>query len=630
MIGFLRLRHVSLGLVLCAGCSGAGRVDAVDAEESRYRTWQVYGGDAGQTRYSALDQINRSNVEHLEVAWTIETGDVGPTIECNPIVVGRVMYLTSPLLKVIALDAATGEEHWRFDPFESYDGPRYWREVSRGLTYWSDGNEERIFLGAGPLLHAIDARTGKPISTFGSDGTIDLREGLGRPLDDTTMIITSPGAIYKDRIIVGANVSEAPGAAPGHIRAFDVRTGNLAWTFHTIPRPGEYGHDTWEGDSWQIAGGANAWAGFSVDTERGIVFAPTGSPTYDFYGGNRKGANLFGNTLLALDTATGERIWHFQAVHHDIWDYDLPAPPNLLRVAHDGRSRDAVAQVTKTGFVFLFDRETGEPLFPIEERPVPQSDVPGEAAWPTQPFPTRPPPFARQGIGSDDLTDRSPAAADYARERFERHRADGFFTPGSAEGTLMLPGFLGGAGWGGAAVDPSAGLLYVSASNFPSILNLKEETDVVEGNPAFTASGDPHFVDEDGYPAIKPPWGTLTAIDLNVGEIVWQVPLGTYPKLAEAGHPPTGTLNLGGAIVTAGGLVFVGSTMDRMFRAFDSATGDVLWETELPTGGMALPATYEIDGKQYVVIAAGGGVGMRGARPVETPPGDSYVAFALP
>lgn len=624
----VQIRPLCLALFVCAGCTGADHLDLRDSGESAHRTWQVYGGDAGQTRYSSLDQINRSNAAQLQVAWTLDTGDRGPTIECNPIIIGRTMYLTSPLLKVIAVDAATGAERWRYDPYDNYDGPRYWREVSRGLTYWSDGSDARIFLGAGPLLHALDARTGKPIHSFGTAGKIDLREGLGRDPEDAEIIITSPGAVYEDLIVVGANVSESPGAAPGHVRAYDVRTGELSWTFHTIPQPGEFGHDTWEDDSWRTAGGANVWAGFSVDAERGIVFAPTGAPTYDFYGGNRKGSNLFANTLLALDAATGERIWHYQTVHHDVWDYDLPAPPNLVRVVHEGRARDAVAQVTKTGFVFLLDRETGEPLFPIEERPVPRSDVPGEEAWPTQPFPTKPPPFARQGITKEDLTDRSPETHAHALEMFEKHRSEGLFTPGSAEGTLMLPGFLGGANWGGAAFDPATGRLFVSASNFPSIVTLQKAAG--EADPAYVARGDPHFVDQDGYPAIKPPWGTLTAIDLNAGGIAWQVPLGTYPMLAERGQPPTGTLNLGGAIVTAGGLVFVGSTMDGRFRAFDEATGEMLWEAKLPTGGTALPATYDVDGKQYVIVAAGGGVGMRGARPIETPPGSAYVAFALP
>lgn len=606
-------------LLLLSGCSGSGRLEGERSVD--YHTWSFYGGDAGQTRYSSLDQINRSNVTELEVAWVLDTEEQGPTIECNPIVVGRTMYLTSGLLDVMAVDAATGKQHWRFDPFENYEGPRYWREVSRGVTYWSDGSEERIFSGSGPFLYALNAKTGERITSFGTSGRIDLREGLGREPEEAEIIITSPGAVYGELIILGANVSESPGAAPGHIRAFDVRTGELAWIFHTIPQPGEFGHDTWEADSWRGAGGANNWSGFTVDTERGIVYAPTGAPTYDFYGGNRKGANLFGNTLIALDAATGERIWHYQTVHHDIWDYDLPAPPNLLQVKQDGRLRDAVAQVTKTGFVFLFDRDTGEPLFEIEERSVPASNVPGEEAWPTQPFPVKPPPFARQGITEADLTGPEAVAA------YKRHRSEGLFTPGSAEGTLMLPGFLGGANWGGSAVDPTTGTLYVSASNFPSILTIKKAADDQPNFPAFVARGDPHFVDEDGFPAVKPPWGTLTAIDLNEGNIEWQVPLGTYPQ---ANRDSTGTLNLGGAIVTAGGLVFVGSTMDRKFRAFDKDTGAVLWETDLPTGGMALPATYEVDGKQYVVIAAGGGVGMRGARPIETPPGSSYIAFALP
>ena len=632
---------MTLSRLLAAFALGAWTAASVSAQDVRdgsrsapeHRTWQIYGGDAAQTRYSSLDQIDRESVDRLHVAWTFDTGDEGPTIECNPIVIDRVMYLTSPLLKVIALDAATGSEHWRFDPFQDYQGPDYWRYVSRGLTYWSDARDRRIFVAAGPYVHALDAGTGLPIESFGAGGKIDLREGLGRDLEDVEIIITSPGAVYEDLIIYGGNVSESPGAAPGHIRAYDVRTGALAWTFHTIPQPGAFGHDTWEGNSQQTAGGANAWSGFSMDIERGVVFAPTGSATYDFYGGNRVGSNLFANTLLALDASTGERIWHFQTLHHDVWDYDLPAPPALVRVEHEGRRVDAAAQITKTGFVFLLDRETGAPLFPVEEQAVPQSDVPGESTWPTQPIPTKPPPFARQGISLDDLTDLSEESNAHARQRFAQLRSEGLFTPGSAEGTVMLPGFLGGGNWSGAAFDPATGVLYVSANNFPSILTLKEVPDSLRSGPAmpdYRAQGYAHFVDEDGYPAIKPPWGTLSAIDLNEGEILWQVPLGTYPELAARGHPPTGTLNLGGPIVTAGGLVFIGSTMDRKFRAFDKATGEVLWETELPTGGMALPATYEIDGRQYVVIAAGGGTGMRGARPIETSPGSTYVTFALP
>lgn len=602
-------------------------------ETDPYRAWRTYGGDAGQTRYSSLDQIDRSNVHTLEVAWEFDTGEDGPTIQTNPIVVDDVMYLLSPRLTVVAVHADRGEEIWRFDPFSAYEGPHFWRYVSRGVTYWSDGRDRRIFTAAGPFVWALDADSGRPAASFGDGGRIDLRVGLGRDPGTLEVLATSPGVVYRDRLIIGANVSEAPGAAPGHVRAYDVRDGTMTWIFHTIPQSGEAGSETWEDDAWQFAGGVNPWSGITLDEARGVVFAPTGAPTYDFYGGNRKGTNLFANSVLALDATTGARRWHYQVVHHDIWDYDLPAPPNLVAIERDGARVDAVAQITKMGFVFVLDRDTGEPLFPVEERPVPASDVPGERAWPTQPVPTRPPPFARQGIAAEDLTDLSPEAHALARARFDTLRSKGLFTPGSMQGTLMLPGFLGGGNWSGAAYDPQTGWLYVNANNFPSIVRLAPTPDSLRSEPerpAFRMTGNPHFVDEEGFPAIKPPWGTLTAIDLNAGEIVWQVPLGTYPQLAERGHPATGTMNLGGAIVTAGGLVFIASTLDRKLRAFDKLTGEVLWEAELPTGGMALPSTYEVNGKQYVAIAAGGGVGMRGSRPIETPPGRTYVVFSLP
>lgn len=598
-----------------------------------YRNWRSYGGDSHRSHYSSLDQINRSNVENLEVAWKFSTGDDGPTIECNPIVIDTVMYLTSPTLEVIALDAGTGKKRWRFDPFEHFEGPEYWHQVSRAVTYWEENNDKRILAYAGPHLFALDAETGNPIEDFGDGGAVDLREGLGRELSDTRVMMTSPGVIFENSIIVGTSVSEGTNSAPGHVRAFDVKTGEQQWIFHTIPQPGEFGHNTWEGDSWKYAGGANAWAGLSVDSERGMVFVPTGATAYDFYGGDREGKNLFANTLLALDAETGERIWHYQLVHHDIWDYDLPAPPNLVSVDHEGERVDAVAQITKMGFVFLFSRETGKPLFPIEERPVPESDIPGEQAWPTQPIPTKPPPFVKQGFTGENITDISEEARTHVKNSLDTLQYGSLFQPGSEQGTVMLPGFLGGGNWSGAAFDPSSGWLYVNANNFPSILQLKKAPDSLQvrpGHPKYTSTGYHNFVDHEGFPAVKPPWGTLNAIDLNKGEIVWQVPLGTYPKLAERGHPATGTMNLGGAIVTGGGLVFIGSTLDRKFRAFDKRSGEVLWEATLPTGGRSLPATYEVNGKQYIVIAAGGGYGPRGERPYENPAGNTYVAFTLP
>ena len=597
-----------------------------------HKTWHAFGGDRHRTHYATLDQINRSNVNQLEVAWEYPTGDTGPTIECNPVVIGNTMYITSPRLKVIALEASTGKVLWQFDPYDYYDVQSYWHHVSRGINYWQEGNGDRIFAPVGPYIYALHAKTGQPVEEFGNDGAIDLRDAYDDFPADVAIMLTSPGVIYKDMIIVGPSVSESPNWVPGNVLAYNVRTGKHEWTFHTIPRPGEYGNDTWDGDSWKHAGGANPWAGLSVDEKRGIVYAPTGATAYDFYGGNRKGKNLFANSLLALDAETGKRIWHYQLIHHGIWDYDLPAPPNLITVDHNGTPTDAVAQITKMGFVFLFHRETGEPLFSIEERPVPQSDVPGEQTWPTQPMPTKPQPFAKQGFTLEDLTDIHPEAREYVKQKLDSVRTGTLYQPGSLQGTLIMPGTLGGGNWSGAAFDPETGWLYVNANNYPSVIKLKKTPDSLRKKPGYpdyhTTSAS--LYDPDKYPHVKPPWGTLTAIDMHLGEIVWQIPLGHYPGLAEKGHNATGTLNLGGAIVTKGGLVFIGSTMDKKFRAFDKKTGELLWETTLPAGGNALPSTYQVNGKQYVVIAAGGGYGRRGSRPHETPPGNTYVAFTLP
>jgi quinoprotein glucose dehydrogenase len=527
---------------------------------------------------------------------------------------------------------------------------------------------------------------------------------------------SSPGIIYKDLLIMGSAVGEGKDAAPGHIRAYDVRTGKINWIFHTIPQPGEPGFETWEGmdeESLNKRGGVNNWVGMSLDKNRGIVYVPLGSPVYDWYGGNRPGKNLYGNSLLALDAGTGERIWHFQAVHHDLWDYDLPAPPNLLTVEKDGESIDVVAQITKHGFIFVFNRETGEPLFPIEEKPVLQSNIEAEAPWPTQPFPTKPEPFARQEITPDNVTDISQEAREYVLEELEQYRNEGLFTPGDPKGSIMMPGTTGAGRWGGAAHDPESGILYVNSSELPSILTvqwqqtdrssspgeafyvqncaachgmdregqhpdfpglnniketrskeevlgiigrgasmmpafptiseeekkaiiaylfdqendfIEEDSTVMEGDSRYGqyVGVNPHkrFVDQDGYPAIKPPWGTLNAIDINSGEIKWKVPLGTYPELAERGITDTGMPSMGGPIATAGGLIFIGGTEDKKFRAFDKDNGELLWETTLPAAGFATPSTYMSGGRQYVVIAAGGGRG--------TEPGDYYVAFALP
>jgi len=585
--------------------------------------------------------------------------------------------------------------------------------ASRGAVYWADGEDERLIVGAGPELIALDARTGRPVAEFADRGRLDLRKGLGREVDDMMGVVAStPGSVFEDLLIVGGRVGESRGAAPGHIRAFDLRTGEQRWMFHTVPRPGEFGYDSWPEDAWKHTGGVNAWAGLAVDADRGLVFVPTGAPTFDFFGGDRPGDNLFANSLLALDARTGERRWHYQIVRHDIWDRDLPAPPNLVEVERDGRRIPAVAQVTKTGDTFVFDRETGESLFPIEERAVVGEAVPGEHAAPTQPAPTRPPPFTRQGFTLDLVTDRTEQAGEEVRERAQGMQYGGLYVPPSGAGTVQYPGTDGGAEWGGAAWDAETGLLFVNANQIATVVQLLEaSTDFdyfaspqggyvmlcggchgldlagdgsrvpslrgvgdrlglfetyriirdgrghmpgfegftpwyglaalawyvanvedeslpsnwsrLEGPKEFVNAGYHSLLDGDRLPGTKPPWGTLTAIDLSAGEIRWQVPLGNYPAALERGIPGLGSENYGGPVVTAGGLLFIAATPDARLHAFDKHTGALLWEGDLPTGGFATPAVYEADGRQFVVVAAGGGK-------LGTPNGSEYVAFALP
>ena len=588
--------------------------------------WRFYGGDQGAGRYSPLRQINRSNVGELQVAWTHHTGDArqrpATTIECTPLVVDGIMYITTAEIKVQALAAATGKLLWTFDPFAGSSSRRS-RGVNRGVTYWSDGDDRRIFCCARHHLFGINAKTGKLIESFGEGGRVDLRRDLDRDIGELSILASTPGPIYKDLLILGTGGGEGPGpAAPGHIRAFDVRTGKRRWIFHTIPHPGEFGYDTWPPDAWRRSGGANCWGGMSVDETRGLVFVATGSPTFDAYGGDRIGKNLFGNCVIALKADTGERVWHFQTVHHDIWDYDIPCQPILLSVRHGGRKVDAVVQVSKPGMVYVLERETGKPLFPIEERPVPKSDMPGEDAWPTQPFPTKPPPFSRQQFFEKDVTDISPEAHQNVMEQYKKLRAGPIFTPPSKEGTVIFPGFHGGALWGGAATDPERGLIFVSSNEIPWIWRLVDAKP--DAGYRYNFTGYIRFEDPSGYPAVKPPWGRLTAIDLNEGKHVWQVTLGEYKELTAQGIPQTGTENIGGSIATRGGLIFIGATKDEKFRAFDTRNGKVLWEAQLEAGGYATPCTYQAQGKQYVVIAAGGAGKNR------TRSGDSFTAFALP
>ncbi len=588
--------------------------------------WPIANGSKANTKYSSLDQINRENVSQLTLAWQYSADEEGYTIECTPVVIDNVLYATTPLLKAFALNAATGEELWKFDPFAyENENPRMRLApiVNRGVTYWEDQAAKYIYFGAGPFLYCLDAETGTLIDTFGEGGRIDLLQGLDREMEGLTISATSPPIVHKGLLIVGAMLSEHGGeVAPGHVRAFDLHTGERKWIFHTIPHPGEYGYETWSTDSWQTFGGANAWGGFSLDEERGIVYFGTGSASHDHFGANRLGDNLFANSVVALDAETGQRIWHYQLVHHDLWDYDIPTPPNLVTVNRSGKSVDAVAQVTKMGMLFLFDRETGEPLFDIEERPVPQTTLPGEQTSPTQPFPVRPRPYARQGFTSQDITNRTPEAYEFVKiNMYDKYGDARIYDPPSFEGDIVHPQFNGGTDWGGAAVDVETGWLYVPSSSEPELMRV---VDAVEGADfPYRVTGHQPVKDNDGYPISTPPWGTLSAIDLHRGLIVWQVPFGGYPDI-EGFDFPTGTFNMGGPVVTAGGVVFLGGSMDEKFRAFDKETGEVLWETQLPAGGYATPAVYAVDGKQYVVIAAGGG-GKPG-----TKPGDSYLAFALP
>jgi quinoprotein glucose dehydrogenase len=599
--------------------------------------WPNYGNDRGGMRYSPLRQINRDNVKNLKAVWTYHTGDGEnkTTIECTPIVVDGVMYLTTVKAKVVALDAATGREIWKFDPFANLKSSKIYPAgggVNRGVAYWQGNRGNRgnrgndygrvVMATSDGRLISLDARTGKPDSQFGDHGTLDLRRGMDRDLSQLTYGATSPPAIFEEIVIVGFSVGEGPTtAAPGDVRAFDVRTGKELWRFYTVPRPGELGNETWKGDSWRDRGGANPWSGVTVDVRRGIAFVALGSAAFDFYGGDRHGDNLFANSVVALDARTGKRIWHYQIIRHDIWDYDLPAPPILVTVNHAGRRVDAVAQVTKTGHLFLFDRVTGKPLFDIVERPVPASDVPGEQAAKMQRFPVKPPPLVPQSFTEEMVTDISKESREYVLERLKTLRIGPIFTPIDAKGTIVLPGLHGGFSWAGASFDPETGLLYANTNNIPRVMNLIPMPD--RPHP-YRISGYDRFVDQEGYPAVKPPWGMLNAIDLNRGEIRWQVTLGEFAELTERGIPPTGTETLGGTIVTAGGLIFIGGTKDEKFRAFDKRSGKVLWEYQLPAGGYATPCTYEVNGKQFVVIAAGGGGKL------QTKSGDLFVAFSLP
>jgi glucose dehydrogenase len=589
--------------------------------------WRVYGHDAGGMRFSGLKQIDSTNVSNLQRAWTYVVAR-GPdaeieAFEATPLLVDGVLYFASPASRAIALDGDTGEELWVFDPFSGQSGSR--RPIpNRGVAYWKGhsavtcGGEKnaadgRIFyVTLDGRLFALDPRNGKPCVGFGDGGAIDLRKGVTDGWLQARYEVTSPPAIYKDLVITGAGLQEFPSKGPsGAVRAFDVRTGKLAWRFDSVPGPGEIGHDTWEGEGWKDRSGTNVWGIMTVDVERGMVFLPFGCPSYDFYGADRKGKGLFGNSLVALNAATGKLIWYYQMVHHDIWDYDLAAPPALVSVRRQDRDIPAVAQLTKMGFVFVLDRLSGRPLFPVEERPVSQSKVPGEATWPTQPFPLKPPPLARISVTLDDITTVTPESRKYCLENFASALPGEIFKPWGLDLTVEMPGTLGGGNWSGTSFDPTLGYLFANVSEVGAVGKMQSQK---ESSPeayvrASSWGAYARFWDEHHYPCQQPPWGDLTAVNLNTGEIVWKVPLGVVDALEAKGVPKTGVPNLGGSIATAGGLVFIAGTDDHRFRAFDSRTGRELWVTQLESNGHATPITYwgKRTQKQFVVIAVGPG-----------------------
>lgn len=683
----------------CIGCSVSANKSTIPMEYVATDEWPYYHGNPAGTHYSALKEINVSNVHKLSIAWSYDTREKlgnNSTMESNPLVVDGNLYFTSSNGRLICLDGATGAEQWIFDPGVGLGPSAGFSSWRRGVSYWTDGTTKRVLFTFRSDLYSIDASSGLPDRMFGSQGRVSLRSH-----------VSSPGAVYKNLIIVGGSSST--------IRAFDIRSGELVWTFHTIPRPGEFGYETWPTDAWKTAAGANNWSGMTVDVHRGIVFVPLAFPQ-TFYGADRQGDNLFANCLVALDAFTGRRLWHFQTIRHDLWDWDLSSAPTLVTVRKAGRSVDAVAQVGKAGFVYVLDRVTGQSLFPILERPALPSDIPGEHPATTQVEPIAPAPFTRQKVTLENLTRRTARAHEAVLEQFLKLRSRGLWDPPSEQGTILFPGTDGGAEWGGAAYDPETGLLYVNANELASILKLRKVSEfgsvtgrnlydsycstchgvdrkgtsseipsllgvdrrlsfaelvmkIASGGarmPAFPSlasdlprlwllidylqtgadhlatestsksssvqagqeyiiDGLPKFVDPDGYPATTPPWGTLSAIDLNSGQYVWKIPLGEYPALAAAGLKDTGSENYGGPILTAGGLLFIAATsFDKKFRAFNKSTGQLLWETTLPAAGNATPSTYRINGRQFLVIAAGGG------RPATAEAGSKIVAFSLP
>lgn len=588
--------------------------------------WTVYGGDQGAAKYSPLDDVHKANVAQLRPAWEWRTGETPlpefqttpATFQATPLMIDGTLYLSTPYNRVVALDAATGQEKWAYDPKAYAHGqvPNGTGFVHRGVAAWRDGGKLRLFLNTRWNLVCIDAASGRPVDSFGDNGRIDLSQNLSWEINPKHYTNTSPPVVYRNLVIVGNGVADRlvyKNDPPGDVRAFDARTGKLVWTFRPVPRPGEFGNETWGNDSWKFTGHTNVWAPMSLDEARGLVYLPLSTPSNDFYGARRPGANLFAESIVCLDAATGKRKWHFQVTHHGLWDYDLPAAPILATIRANGRRIDVVVQLTKQGWAFVFDRVTGKPVWPIEERPVAKGDVPGEQYWPTQPAPTRPPAFSEQGVSVDDAFDLTPELKAEAIAEMQKYRFGPLYTPPSREGTIMRPGIIGGANWGGGAVDPATGVLYVKSSNNAAIARLAKP-DAAGVDADFVRMGRTNADFAGGIPLVKPPYGHLTAIDLNKGEILWRVPFGDnaelrkHPRLARIKLPERlGAVGVPGVLATKGGVLFAGGG-DTSLYAFDTATGAELWSHPLGRRSTGTPMTYRTAaGKQYIVIATGTG-----------------------
>ena len=588
--------------------------------------WPAYGRDPGGTRYSPLAQINTANVTRLQRAWTYHTGEKGRSFEATPILVDNVLYFSTQNQNIVALVPETGKEIWRYNP--KSNGREH-----RGVSYWPGDrqNPPRILFGTGDgRLIALDAKTGKPVIGFGDNGALNLRAGVTDNFPKAAYGISSPPAIYRNVVIVGPSTQEGPTLGPsGDPRGFDVRTGKLLWTFHTVPRPGEPGNETWGPNGWKDRSGPSLWGNATIDSERGLVFLPIGNAADSFYGADRKGTNLYANSVVALDALTGKLHWYYQMVHHDLWDYDISAPPALIDVKRDGKTIPAVAQITKMGLLFILDRTTGKPVFGVGERPVPKSDTPGEESWPTEPFPIKPPPLARMNMTKEDISNRTPESQKFCDEWFSRLRFEGPYTPFGTTPSLLMPGTMGGGNWGGVSFDPELGYIYVNTSSLGGVGQMVKAA-AGAPMPYRNTGGYTRFIDQDQYPCQKPPWGELTAVNANTGDIVWRRPLGSYDEVEAQGLKNAGAPNMGGSIVTAGGLVFIAATTDSKFRAFDSRTGEELWMTRLEATGDSVPMTFMgRDGKQYVVIAAGGTNRFRMLANTADKTADGLIAFSL-